>query len=222
MPAPIRVLLADDHPAIRLGVRALIDNDERMEVVGEANDGAEALRMARAGGVDVLLLDMEMPGMNGVDVALAIQEEGLDLRVLAYSSHDDASFVQGVLAGGASGYITKHRSGTEVLDAIVGVAAGEERWFVSPSKFSEAKPVDPLEEANLTRQEKTVLKLMAKGLKNADIAEVLHVSDRRIRNVLTSVYAKIGVDQARDAVAWCWENGVVDKREVSKGSRGAA
>lgn len=221
MTTPIRVLLADDHPAIRRGVRSLIEEDARMEVVGEANDGREALAMARRGGIDVLLLDVEMPGMSGVEVAKAIQSEKLGVRVLAYSSHDDASLIQGVLDGGASGYITKHRSGAEVLDAIVGVAAGEERWFVSPDKFT-TQTQDPLEHYDLTKKEVAVLKLMAKGLKNADIADVLHVSERRVKNVLSTVYAKIGVEQTRDAVAWCWENGIVREREVQKGpDRGA-
>ena len=222
MTEPIRVLLADDHPAIMHGLRALISEDDRMTVVGEAKDGLEALEMARRGGIDVVLLDMEMPGMNGVDVATAIQSEGLELRVLAYSSHDDASFVQGVLNGGASGYITKHRSGTEVLDAIAAVAAGEERWFVSPDKFAQPQQeTDPLKRAGLTASEAAALKLLAKGLQNADIADVLNVSERRVKNALTIAYSKINVRQAREAVAWCWDNGVVRERDVPEGSPGS-
>ena len=107
MPAPVRVLLADDHPVWRRGIHALLDAEADISVVAEAADGVEALRLIREGNVDVALIDMEMPGLSGVEVARTAKEEQLPVRILALSSYDDAAYVSGLLKNGAAGYLTK-------------------------------------------------------------------------------------------------------------------
>ena len=202
----VRVLLVDDHPAIRAGIRTFLDADPRLHVVAEAKNGEEAMSYARSLLPDVILLDMEMPALNGVEVCRLIKSERLPSRVLGYSSHADATYVRGVLKNGAHGYVTKDVAGLLVVEAILAVSQGEERWFVPPHKG-----VDPSadEEVGLTKRESDVLKLLARGRSNSQIGSLLKLSEHSVKNLLTKVYQKIGVSGAREAVAWAWENGVV-------------
>ena len=208
-PAPYRVVIADDHPAMRAGVRALLDAEEQLSVVAEARTGAEALRYAQELRPHVLVLDMEMPEMTGVEVARALRDQALPTRVLAYSSYADPAYVRGLLQSGASGYVTKDQDGRLVVEAVLAVARGQQRWFVPPAVD---EPADPVAEAGLTDREEAVLKLLARGLPNAAIADALHLSDKSIRNHLSHVYSKLGVDGAREAVAWAWEHELVRGR----------
>ena len=209
MSSPYRVVIADDHPAMRAGVRALLDAETQLSVVAEARTGAEALRYTQELLPHVLVLDMEMPEMTGVDVARAVREQALPTRILAYSSYADPAYVRGLLQSGASGYVTKDQAGTLVVEAVLAVARGQQRWFVPPSPD---EPPDPVAEAKLTDREEAVLKLLARGLPNAAIADALHLSAKSIRNHLSHIYAKLGVEGAREAVAWAWENELVRGR----------
>lgn len=200
MPTPIRVLIADDHPVWRRGVRTLFDAEPDIDVVAEAADGEEALRYIRAGGLDVAVLDMEMPRLSGVEVARTVRDEALPVRVLALSSYDDASYVSGLLQNGASGYLTKDKPAVLIVEAVRAVARGEGRWFVQPTSRE-----DPA--ANLSDREREVLGLLAQGKANGEIADALFISENTVRNHLANAYAKIGVATAREAVAWAWRNG---------------
>ena len=128
--APIRVALADDHAAIRTGVRNRLETAPDIVVVGEASDGAEALRMVEELAPDVLLLDVEMPGMTGVEVASRLQARGSPVRILALSAYDDEQYISGMLANGAAGYLTKEESLERVAEAVRGVARGETDWLM--------------------------------------------------------------------------------------------
>ena len=198
--APTRVLVADDHPVWRRGVRDLLAAEPDLDVVAEARDGTEALALARRLAPDVAVLDMEMPGMTGVEVARALRADGLPVRVLALSSYDEDAYVTGLLAEGAAGYLTKDQPPELVVEAVRAVARGEGRWFVSP-----ASAADPA--AGLSEREREVLTLLAGGRKNAEIAGTLFVSENTVRSHLTAVYAKLGVDGDREAVAWAWRTG---------------
>ena len=200
MATTIRVLLADDHPVWRRGVRALIDAEPDMEVVSEAADGDDALAKIRSGGIDVAVLDMEMPRMSGVEVARRVQQEELPVRVLALSSYDDAAFVSGLLASGAAGYLTKEKPPALIIEAVRAVARGEGRWFVQPRL-----PHDPA--PDLSDREREVVTLLAEGHSNGTIAERLFISENTVRNHLANSYSKIGVTSAREAIAWAWRNG---------------
>lgn len=201
--APIRVLLADDHPLWRRGVRALLDQEEDLSVVAEAADGAEVLRLLRTVPVDVALIDVEMPHVTGVEVARVVQEEGLAVYVLALSSHDDADYVGGLLRAGASGYLTKDKTPELVVEAVRAVSRGEGRWFVRPPTTS---PEDAL--AVLSEREREVLDHLARGLSNREIGDALFIAENTVRNHLASVFEKTGTANARAAMVWAWRNGV--------------
>lgn len=200
---PIRVLIADDHPVWRHGVKTLLNAESDVVVVAEAADGEEALRALRAGEFDVAVLDMEMPGMTGVEVAQAVKAEHLPVRILALSSYDDPSYVTGLMQNGAAGYLTKDQPPELIVEAVRAVARGQGRWFVSPA----ADPADAL-----SSRERDVLHLLAEGKSNGDIAGALFISENTVRSHLTTVYAKIGVASAREAVVWAWRTGFAANR----------
>ena len=201
---PTRVLLADDHPVWRRGVRDLLDIEPDLSVVAEASDGEGALAALRAGGVDVAVLDMEMPRVTGVEVARAVRAKGLAVAVLALSSYDDPAYVSGLLAEGAAGYLTKDQPPELIVEAVRAVARGEGRWFVAPAPgaVGAGGPAD-----GLTDRERDVLRLLAEGKANAEIAGALFISENTVRTHLTAAYAKVGVASAREAVAWAWRTG---------------
>ena len=196
---PIRVLLADDHPVWRRGVRDVLSSEPDLDVVAEAGDGTEALHALRTLPIDVAVLDMEMPGLTGVEVARAAVADGIAARILALSSYDAPAYVTGLLRTGAAGYLTKDRSPGLIVEAVRAVARGEGRWFVTPPMR------DP--GADLTPRERDVLGRLAQGRSNSEIAEALFVSENTVRSHLTSVYAKVDVASAREAIAWAWQSG---------------
>jgi DNA-binding NarL/FixJ family response regulator len=201
-PTPIRILVADDHPVWRRGIRELLSAESDIEVVAEAADGQEALRLIRSTRLDVALLDMEMPGVTGVEVARMVKAEGLPVRLLALSSYDDAAYVTSLLTSGASGYITKDKPPELIVEAVRAVARGEGRWFVTPTTAEPPAAV-------LSEREREVIRLLAAGRSNGEIAAALFISENTVRNHLANAYAKIGAATAREAVAWAWKTGFV-------------
>lgn len=201
MISPIRIIIADDHPLWRHGISAFLCAQSDLEVVAEAENGIDALQAIRSTPADVVLLDMEMPGMSGVEVTRAVRDEGLSVRVLAVSGYNEPEYVQGLMNHGASGYITKEKPPAMLLESIRAVARGEGRWFVHA-------PPTPEAESDLSERELDVLKLLAKGYSNRAIAEALFVSENTIRTHLGNLYVKLDVKSAREAVAWAWQNGL--------------
>ena len=203
-PAGIRVVLADDHPVMRSGIRNLLEAEEDIVVIGEAANGPEAIRLVESAKPDVLLLDMEMPGMSGVEVARKIRAMGLPVYILALSAYDDKAYVMGLLDSGASGYITKEKPPVMIIEAVRAVARGEGRWFIQPVMPQKEKfPV--------SGREQEVLRLMARGLSNQEIGEQLFISENTVRNHVANIYGKLGVRSWREAVAWAWESGLMEK-----------
>jgi DNA-binding NarL/FixJ family response regulator len=125
---PIRVILADDHPVMRLGIRNLLSRSDKINVIGEAGNGFDAIRMVGELKPDVLLLDMEMPGMDGVEVARRLREAESPVRILVLSAYDDRQYILSVLEQGASGYLTKDEAPDTIIDAVVSVAQGQRGW----------------------------------------------------------------------------------------------
>lgn len=195
----ITVLLVDDHPALRAGVRRSVEADPEITVIAEAGDGDEALRLARTLAPDVVVLDVDLPGLPGVEVARALR--GSAVRVLAFTAHAGRGFVQGLLDAGASGYVTKDQSEETLVEAIKAVARGGGRWLVVPSD-----PADAF--SGLSERERDIVALLARGLSNPAIAETLFVSESTVRNTLTGVYQKLGVTSSREAAAWAWAQGL--------------
>jgi DNA-binding NarL/FixJ family response regulator len=204
MPA-VRVVIADDHPVVRSGIRDMLDGADGIEVVGEAACGPEALEQVKDMHPDVLLLDVEMPELSGVEVAERLQAESHPVRLLALSSYDDQEYVQGLLEGGASGYLTKENAPELIIEAVQAVAEGEVRWFVQPSFDEEASP-------DLTYREKEILRLIARGYSNEGVAKRLNISESTVRTHATNLYKKINASSAREAIAWAWQNGIMSRQ----------
>lgn len=201
-PAPVRVVVADDHPAFRAGIRTALERGGAVEVVGEAADGSEALTLVARLHPDVLLLDVNMPQTSGLDVARTLAGAADAPRMLALSAFNDSATVLALLDAGVAGYITKDQHPTAVREAVLAVHRGEGRWFVPIPRRPET--LSPL-----TGREHEVLVLMARGLDNGAIGERLRIAENTVRNHLASVYGKLGVGSAREAIAWAWENGLV-------------
>ncbi len=202
MSAPYRIVLADDHAVFRGGLRQLVEEDTTLQVVGEASNGQEALDLAERLLPDVLVLDIQMPGMSGPEVVTAVRERGLTTRILGLSAHDDPAYVERFLHGGALGFVTKDRPPALIVEAVRQVAQGMPIWLVR----------HPLESPlhALTERERDVLRLLGNGLTNDKIADQLSVAVSTVRNTLTSVYEKVGVATSREAIAWAWRNNLVD------------
>lgn len=203
MPAT-RVVIADDHPVVRAGIRDMLEAADGITVVGEAADGAEALEQVEEQYPDVLLLDVEMPELSGVEVADRLEEQSHPVRLLALSSYDDQEYVQGLLQSGASGYLTKENAPDLIVEAVRAVADGEVRWFVRPSFEAESSP-------DFTARETEVLRLIARGCSNEEVAQELGIVNSTVRKHATNVYRKLGADSAREAIAWAWQNGIMSQ-----------
>jgi len=213
--ASIRVVIADDHPVVRTGIRNLLEKASDIEVVGEAHNGAEALQLVVELAPDVLLLDMELAVIGGVAVAKQLREEANPVRVLGLSAYDDEQFIIGLVASGAAGYLMKDEAVENIVEAVRGVASGQDAWLsrrvmakLLKQHRDTARPIH--HDDVLSERERQVLTLLARGQSNAEIAERLGISDGTVRNHVTNIYAKLGVHTRAEAVAWAWQNGLVD------------
>lgn len=222
---PIRLLLADDHPAFRAGLRAYLDAEPDLEIVAEADSGERALVLAREHHPDVLLLDMEMPGLDGLDVTRTLAQEDLPTAVLILSGYEDEGYIFGVLDAGAAGYLSKQEPLGLIADAVRGVAAGDMGWLsrqisalyvrrhredrIAATRQSEAQRTF----ASLSEREREVLELVAEGLDNGAIADKLFVSESTVKKHVHGVYGKTGLGTRAQVVAWAWRYGFVDEQD---------
>ena len=209
----IRVVLTDDHPVVRSGIRQLLEKTADIVVVGEASDGTEALRLVSELLPDVLLLDMEMPGETGVQVAHQLQVAGSPVRILALSAYDDEQYIVGLLASGAAGYLTKEQALETIAEAVRGVAHGEDGWLSrrAAAQMAAWARKGPSHTNGLTEREIDVMRLAARGWTNDHIAEALTISERTVRFHLTNVYTKLGVGTRGAAIAWAVREGLEDR-----------
>jgi DNA-binding NarL/FixJ family response regulator len=208
----IRVLIADDHPIVRSGIRNELSNHQDIEIVGEAVDGNQTLQKTHELRPAVLVLDIQMPGMKAVQVLRAIQEMPEAPNVLILTAFKDPEDVLGMLRAGAKGYLLKDSDSSEIVEAIRTVSAGK-TWL---SPLIEATLIDLIsgakvlgEKYTLSGRENDVLRLLARGYSNDQIAGLLGISEGTVKNHVTNIYDKIGVHTRSEAVAWAWEHGVV-------------
>jgi DNA-binding NarL/FixJ family response regulator len=210
----IHVVLIDDHPVVRSGIRQLLEKTSDIVVVGEASDGAEALRLVSELSPDVLLLDMELPGETGVQVAQRLQAAGSAVRILALSAYDDEQYIVGLLANGAAGYLTKEEALETIAEAVRGVAQGQDGWLSrrAAAQVTAWARKGPSHNNGLTEREVEVVRLVTRGWTNDQIAEALTISERTVRFHLTNVYSKLGVSTRGAAIAWAVREGLEGSR----------
>jgi len=191
----IKVLIADDHPIVCSGIHNLLDGAVGIKVVGEAYSGAEALEKMKSLKPDVVLLDMELSDMSGVDVIKQINESHFPLRVLGLSSYDDREFISQLLSNGASGYLLKDEVPKQIVDAIRGVARGETGWVSRKvaAKLSQILQKEKEGGADLTPRELEVLRCVVEGKTNGEIGVSLGISEKTIEKHLDTIFRKLGV-----------------------------
>lgn len=201
---PIRVVLADDHAAVRQGVRQFLETSDRIEVIAEAADGVEALHLIQERQPDVAVLDIQMPGHSGIEVTRAVRAARLPTAVLILTAFDDDPYVRAVLEAGANGYVLKTADAAEIIQAVADVHEG--RSVLDPAiarrllaQFSRLE-VRSLPTEALTERELEVLRLTAKGYTNKAIGKQLAISDRTVQGHLAKIYDKLHATSRTEAV----------------------
>jgi DNA-binding NarL/FixJ family response regulator len=210
---PIRVVLADDHAVVRKGIREFIEQDGDIRVVAEAGDGVEAVALAAAHQPDIAVLDIQMPGMTGIEATRQIKADYPQIRVLALTAYDDDPYVFALLQAGASGYVLKTASSEELVEAVRVVYRGELALSpaVAQKVVQQATSGRPAHDEQLgeplTRRELEVLRLAAKGQTNKAIGQTLGISDRTVQGHLANIYGKLHVGSRTEAVTQALRHG---------------
>jgi len=209
----IRILVVDDHAVVREGLRAFISGKPDMELVGEAGDGQEAVLQARSLQPDVILMDLVMPGKNGIQAIQEIRGENPEARILVLTSFDEDYRVFSAVKAGALGYILKDSSPQELVEAIRCVYRGESSLHPAVARklilgYSQDHETRPGTSA-LTEREVDVLKLVAHGLSNQEIAQQLHVGEGTVRFHVGNILSKLGLDNRTQAALYALREGLV-------------
>ncbi len=211
---PIRILIADDHAVVRTGLRELLRAGADVEVVGEAADGVEAMRLVGSLQPDMVLLDITMPPDNGIEIAKRLKQAYPDLIVLFLTIHEEEGLLHEALRAGASGYLIKRAEPGEILQAIRAASQGDiyvhpamTRALLEQAIVTEHRPGSPVEK--LTRREIDVLRLLARGNTNRQIAELLGLSVRTVENHRANLLGKLGLSSRVELVNYAEEHALI-------------
>jgi DNA-binding NarL/FixJ family response regulator len=211
----IRVIICDDQAIIRDGLEMLLKLENDIEVLGQAQDGAEAFALVEKLRPDLVLMDLKMPGLNGIEATRQIRAAYPQVKVLVLTTYDDDEWLFDAIRAGASGYLLKDTPREEVIKAVKGTTLG--KTFVDPAVAGKllnqvaGKPAYPsatLLTDKLTERETDVLRLVARGFTNADIAERLHLSEGTVRNHVSAIFAKLEVSDRTQAAVIAIQHGL--------------
>jgi two-component system, NarL family, response regulator LiaR len=212
----VRILIADDHTVVRQGLRMFLALDPELEVVGEASDGAEAVRMARQLRPDVVLMDLLMPVMDGIAATTAIRSEIPDTEVLALTSVLEDASVVGAVRAGAIGYLLKDTKGEELCRAIKSAAAGQVQLAPQAAARLLREVRAPASPEPLTERETAVLQLLAQGLANKEIARNLNIGEKTVKTHVSNILAKLGVQSRTQAALYAVQVGLLPAEQMSR------
>jgi two-component system NarL family response regulator len=205
----IRILIVDDHPVVRAGLGSMLATQPGIEVTGAAASGEEALELLETKVVDVVMLDLRMPGLNGIDTLLRIKRKNLPLHVIVLTSYETDEDIYRAIQAGAEGYLLKNTSQREMVDAIRAVSAGK-RYI--PHRIA-SRLAERMTRSNLTPRELEILKILAKGLTNKQIGHALGISDNTVRNHINSIIEKLEVSDRTEATKTAIQRGIIDVDE---------
>jgi DNA-binding NarL/FixJ family response regulator len=212
----MKIIICDDQAVVRDGLELLLNLEQDIEVLGTARDGAEALELVEIKQPDLVLMDLKMPGMNGIEATRQIRAKFPTTKVLILTTYDDDEWVFDAIRAGASGYLLKDTPREKVIEAVLGTVGGKS--FVDPAVAGKllkqvssrgTQPSSLLTEL-LTAREGDVLRLLAKGLNNAEIAGQLHLSEGTVRNHVSAILDKLGVSDRTQAAVIAIQHGIGD------------
>jgi NarL family two-component system response regulator LiaR len=219
----IRIIIADDHAIVREGTRIMLEREEDMEVIGEARDGEEAVRLIEKLKPDVAIVDISMPKLSGIEVTKQVKSKLPSTAILILTAYQNDEYVFALLEAGAAGYLLKDVPSSEIVEAVRSVYSGEsvlhpsiarkviQRAIVSSEKSFEEKP-----EVELSEREKEVLMLAAKGLRNKDIADSLCISIRTVQGHINSIFHKLNVGSRTEAIFQSVKKGLISFNDLSE------
>lgn len=215
----IKVLLAEDHVVVREGIRERIQREQDMEIVGEAGDGEEAIQLAEQLKPDIILMDIAMPKLNGIEATRRIKSSCPSISILVLTAYDDEEFIFALLEAGVAGYLLKNVRGQELLNAIRATHEGESVLYPTIAKkvFGRVQPENKRTKQGrkeiLSERELEVVKLGAKGLANREIAKELFVGGRTIQTHWRNIFNKLGVSSRTEALMDCLKRGWITLKE---------
>lgn len=209
---PIQVLLIDDHAVVRAGIRQFLESDARIKVIAEASNGQELLDLLRSNQPDVVVLDIQMPVMNGIQATRVIRNRGSNVGILILTAYDDPPYVQALLQAGANGYVLKTANPSEIIQGVLDVFDGKQvvDATLKESMFESAGVSFGDSKSNVSEREVEVLKKAASGLTNKAIAIELEISSRTVQNHLANIFTKLNAESRTEAVMKAIQLGLIE------------
>jgi DNA-binding NarL/FixJ family response regulator len=206
-----RIMVVDDHPLMRQALLTLLERYPEFKVVAQASDGQEAVNIVENTDPDIIIMDISMPGLNGLEATRQIKAKHPNIAILILTVHSDNEHIYNIIKVGACGYLVKTASDEEIINALHSVAAGDTVLSpdVSTQIFKYIYPIKPPSGTNLTVRELEILKLVAKGISNKEIAGILAISPRSVTGYLTNVFNKLNVASRTEAIAYSIQNGIL-------------